>query len=77
MRNYIHKLKNRLHFALWPTRVNIRTVNPILEETDPIFIDRNIQLKSILLELEKTLVGILMILSLRDFLVTIIYLISF
>jgi hypothetical protein len=52
-RNYIHKLKNRLHFALWPTRVNISTVNPILEETDFIFIDRNIQLKSILVEIRK------------------------
>jgi hypothetical protein len=77
MRNYIHKLKSRLYFTLWPTRVNIRTVNPILEETELIFIDRNIQLKSILLESEKTLVIILIILSLSDFLVTIIYLISF
>ena len=77
MRNYIHKLKSRLYFTLWPTIVNIRTVNPILEETELIFIDRNIQLKSILLELEKTLAGILIILSLSDFLVTIIYFISF
>ena len=77
MRNYIHKLKSRLYFTLWPTIVNIRTVNPILEETDLVFIDRNIQLKSILLESEKTLVIILIILSLSDFLVTIIYFISF
>ena len=77
MGNYIHKLKSRLCFTLWPTIVSIRTVNPILEETELIFIDRNIQLKSILLESEKTLVIILIILSLSDFLVTIIYLICF
>ena len=53
IRNYIHKLKSRLYFTLWPTRVNISTVNPILKETDLIFIDRNIQLKSILVGIRK------------------------
>jgi hypothetical protein len=53
MRNYIHKLKSRLYYTLWPTRVNICTVNPVLEETDLIFIDRNIQLKSFLVEIRK------------------------
>jgi hypothetical protein len=53
MRSYIHKLKSRLYFTLWLTRVNISTVNPILEETDLIFMDINIQLKSILVGIGK------------------------
>ena len=47
LRNDIYKLKSRIAFTLKPTRVDFYKVNPILEETDVILVDKNINLEGV------------------------------
>lgn len=53
LRNNLHRLKSSIFYTLRPTRVNLSAVNPILEETDIVLIDRNISLKGILVGIVK------------------------